>query len=128
MARGGGPIRELNLNGRDFTVAQDSEGNRRLGGDQNTIEMDGDGVNFRIVKEVVSWQEGPFAVTCDDERGDLEFLQELANRSDPFSITITYWDRTIYQATGTIVDETVKSSKNGTAPITLAGGGKLTKQ
>lgn len=127
MPRGGGPIRELNLSGRNFSVAGDSEGNRRLGGDQNTIELDGNREG-RLIKEVVAWQDGPFAVTCDDDNGDQEFLQELADRNTLFPITVTYWDGVIFQGKGQIIDEIAKSSKNGTTPVTLSGTGTWNKQ
>lgn len=130
MPHGGGPVRELSLSGRNFIVAGDSEGNRILGGDQNTIvaNRSGSEIVASLQKEIVAWKDGPFNVLCDDENGDQEFLQELADRNVLFPIVIVYWDGVVFNGTGQIIDEIAKSSKTGLTPITLSGTGKYKKQ
>ena len=67
-------------------------------------------------------------VSVDDDRGDQEFLQDLADRNDFFVLAITYASGEVYQGSAQIVGEFTSSSQNATAAISLMGPGILTKQ
>lgn len=127
MAAIGGPITGLGLAGRPFSVAEDAESNRKIGGDENEVQMNGDGTG-RLIKTRVPWGADGLTVACDDAKEDHEFLQSLANRNDFFPITVTYASGFIWQGDGQIVGEVAYSSKNAVATIALQGVGEFTQQ
>lgn len=127
MGAVGGPIVDLNLSGRSFSVAEDAESNRKIGGDENTVAMNGD-KTARLIKSLVPWGADGLTVSVDDEKGDHEFLQNLANRNSFFAITVTYANGEIWQGDGQIVGEVAYSSKNTVATVALQGTGEFTKQ
>jgi hypothetical protein len=127
MAAVGGSIESITLEGRTFSVAADAEIQRKLGGWENEVQANGDGT-ARIIKTRVPLAIDGLVVAVDDDRGDHEFLQGLANRFDYFPIAITYASGLTYQATAMITGETQASNQNATAAITLMGPGVLTKQ
>jgi hypothetical protein len=123
----GGSIESVTLNGRGFAVAADSDVARDLGGYSNENQMNGDGT-ARLVKTVIGWRLEGLALSIDDARGDDEFLTDLKNSPDYFTITITYASGIVYQGSGQIVDESTTSSQSTTKEISLAGPGVLSKQ
>jgi hypothetical protein len=127
MAGIGGPIADLTLNGRYFSVAEDAESNRKIGGFENEVQMNGDGTG-RLIKTLVPWGADGLTVNVDDENGDQEFLQNLANLNDFFPITVGYVSGAIWQGNGQTVGELAYSSKNATATVALQGTGTFTKQ
>jgi hypothetical protein len=127
MAAVGGSIESISLSGRLFPVAADAESQRKLGGFENEVQANGDG-SARIIKTRVPLSIADLTVEIDDDRGDQEYLQELANSTDFFAIAITYANGATYQASATIVGEITASSQNATSGISLAGPGILTKQ
>jgi hypothetical protein len=127
MVGTGGSILEVSLGGRIFPVAADAESNRKLGGCENELEMNGDG-SARIVKTRVPLQLDGLTLEVDDARGDQEFLQGLADASDFFTFSATFANGTTYQGTAQIIGEFQCNSKNATAQVTLAGPGNMTKQ
>ena len=123
----GGPIVELTLSGRYFSVAEDAESNRKLGGFENEVPMNGDGTG-RLVKSRVPWSADGLTVSCDDFNEDHEFLQSLADRNDFFAITVGYASGAIFQGNGQITGEIAFSSKQATATVALQGTGTFTRQ
>lgn len=123
----GGPITELSLAGRPFSVAEDAESNRKIGGDENEVQLNGDKTG-RLIKSLVAWQADGLTVGYDDENGDHEFIQGLADRNDFFPIVVGYANGSVWQGDGQIVGEIAASSKNATIPISLSGVGQFTKQ
>jgi len=127
MPATGGPIVGLSLSGRPYSVAEDAESNRKLGGDENEVQMNGD-KTARLIKTLVPWMADGLTVSINDDNGDHEFLQSLADRNEFFDITVEYVSGAIWQGTGQIIGEIPYSSKNSTAPITLSGTGTFTQQ
>lgn len=123
----GGPISELTLKGRYFSVAEDAESNRKLGGFENEVSMNGDGT-ARLIKTRVPWGADSLTVDCDDENKDQEFLQNLADTKEFFAITVGYASGSIFQGNGQITGEIAFSSKKATATVALQGTGTFTKQ
>lgn len=123
----GGSIEEVILSGRSFAVAADADAGRKLGGFENEIQPNGNGT-ARIIKTRVAWGIDGLTLEVDDDRGDQEFLQDLADRSDFYTIAVTYASGSTYQGTGQMVGENPASSQSATAAISLMGPGKLTKQ
>lgn len=123
----GGSIETLTLDGREFPVAADVEVNRKLGGWENEVQSNGNGT-ARLIKTRVPLSLDGITVEVDDNRGDQEFLQQLSNAVDYFSIAITYASGLTYQGTGIIVGELQSSSQNATAAVSVMGPGILTRQ
>ena len=127
MAAVGGAIESVSINGREFAVASDAEATRKLGGFENEVQANGNGT-ARIVKTRVPWSIDGLTVQIDDDKGDQEFLQEVANGNGFVPIAITFASGLVYQADGTVTGEISAGSQNATASITLGGPGEMTKQ
>ena len=127
MAAVGGSIESITLAGRNFAVTADAESQRKLGGFEGDVQVNGDGT-ARFIKTRVAFMIEGITVEIDDDRGDQEYLQELSNRNDYFPIVISYPSGNDYQGSAQIVGETTASSQNASASISLSGPGVLTKQ
>lgn len=123
----GGSIESVALDGRNFPVAADAESNRKLGGFENEVLANGNGT-ARLIKTRVPLMLDGLALDTNDDRGDHEYLQSLANRVDFFPIVLTYASGDSYQGNAQITSELQRSSQNATTPVTLMGPGILTKQ
>ncbi len=123
----GGSIESVSIKGRNFAVAADAEGNRKLGGFENAIEVNGNGTK-RTVQTRVGWKIDGLTLSIDDDRGDHEFLQDIADSGEDVPIAATFASGATYGGAGTITGEIMWSSQNTTAGVTLEGGGKLKKQ
>lgn len=123
----GGSLESVTLDGRIFSVAADSDVQRKLGGFENENMPNGDGT-MRLIQTRVAWQLDGFSLSLDDDRGDQEFLQALANRKAYFPIVATYPSGKNYQGTGQITGELQGSSQNATGSVVLGGPGELTSQ
>lgn len=127
MAAVGGSIESISMGGRLFAVPGDVEAQRKLGGFENEVQANGDG-SARLIKTRVPLSIDGLTVETDDDRGDQEFLQDLANSNDYFVIVITYASGADYQGQAQIVGDLQASSQNATTSVSLMGPGRLTKQ
>lgn len=127
MPATGGSIESVTLEGRIFPVAADAESQRKLGGFENEVQSNGDGTT-RLIKTRVPLSIDGLTVETDDDRGDHEYLQALADRKDFFAIAITYASGNTYQGTAQLVGEMTASSQNAMTAISLRGPGILTLQ
>lgn len=125
----GGSIEAVSIDGRTFPATSDADSNRKLGGFEVEVQANGDGT-ARVVKTRVPWMVDGVSLEIDDNRGDQEFLQEVADgeRGEDVPITITYADGNTYQGRGLPSGEIQKASMNATGSVTFSGPGKLTKQ
>ena len=128
----GGSIQEISIRGRVFAVAADADASRKLGGFENEVQMNGDGT-ARIVKTRVAWSIGGLTLSINDNRGDQEFLQEIADGVEAdddgfYTVSATFASGATYQGRGTIVDANEWASQNTTTGVALSGPGNLTKQ
>jgi hypothetical protein len=127
MAAVGGSIESVSIRGRTFPVAADADANRKLGGFETEVQANGDGTARKILTRV-PWQIDGLQLEIDDDRGDQEFLQAVANEKDFVAVAITFASGITYQGRGTITAELQFSSQNATAGVTLMGPGEMTKQ
>jgi len=123
----GGSIQSITIRGRIFPVASDAEANKKLGGFENEVQANGDGTARKVMTRV-PWAIDGLQVEINDDKGDHEFLQEIADLKDYVSIEMELASGTIYVGTGTITDEIQASSQNATATIKVGGPGKLEAQ
>lgn len=123
----GGSIESVGLSGRTFAVAADADSNRDLGGYMNDVQSNGD-QTARLIKTAKPWMIDGLTVSIDDLRGDHEFLQDLANQNDYFTIDITYASGAVYEGQGQITGDLQTASQATTASVTLMGQGSLSRQ
>ena len=123
----GGSIESVTLDGRTFSVAADAETQRKLGGFINEIVANGDGTARQIKTREPLSIEG-LALSIDDDNGDQEFLQALADRNDFWPLAITYASGKVYQGSAQITGDMQTSSQAQTAAVNLMGPGILTPQ
>ncbi len=123
----GGSIESVTLDGRTFSVPFDADVGRKLGGFENDVQPNGDGT-ARLIKTRVAWGLSDLTVSIDDDTGDQEFLQALADSNVFFPVTISYASGVIYQGTGQVTGENPVASQATTATLNLMGQGELTKQ
>lgn len=123
----GGSIQSLSIKARVFPVASDAEANKKLGGFENEVQANGDGTARKIMTRV-PWSVDGLQVEINNDKGDHEFLQEIADSKDFVSMELELADGTVYAGTGTITDEIQASSQSTTATIKIGGPGKLEAQ
>lgn len=123
----GGPIERVSIAGRAFSVAQDADVTRKLGGKENEIQLNGDGTG-RTIQTRVAWSLTGLQLSIDDEATDQEFLQEVSDRAAYVPINVTFASGETYGGTGTVTGELTASSANATGSLTLSGPGKLVRQ
>jgi hypothetical protein len=123
----GGSIQEVSIANRRFAVSGEAESNRKIGGFENEFQSNGDG-SGRVVKKRVPFKLDGLVLDIDDRAGGAEFLQEKADSTDLFPVTITYVTGETYAGNGQITGEIQTSSMNTTATVTLEGEAKLVIQ
>jgi len=123
----GGPIVSVSLKGRLFAVAADADATRKLGGFENEVQPNGDGSARKIMTRV-AWVVSGLALAVDDNKGDQEFLQALADEKDFFPIAVEFTSGDVYQGTGCPTEAIEVSSAATTGSVALSGPGILTKQ
>lgn len=127
MSQTGGSIESVTLDGRTFSPTSDADTNRKLGGYENDVQANGDGT-ARMIKTRIPWGVDGLSVAIDDQNGDHEFLQALADGKAFFPLTVSYVSGAIWQGDGQIVGELQFSNQNAVATMGLMGTGKFTKQ
>ena len=127
MTNVAGSIESVNIAGRLFAVAADSDANRSIGGFENEAQANGNGT-ARLVKTAVTWMIENLALSADDSTQDMEYLQDIKDSNDFVPMSFTFVSGIVYQGTGQIVGELKRSEQNGTVPTGFAGPGKLTQQ
>jgi hypothetical protein len=120
MAAVGGPLESITINGRTFSVAQDSGATIDLGGDTNTIEMNGDRT-ARMVKEVRPFMNESINVAIDHDNDDLQFLTDIQNGFDFVPVSLTLVEGSVYSGEGTITDPVVLATDKATAEVKMSG-------
>lgn len=123
----GGSILSVSIRGRLFSVAADADVNLDLGGFSNEAASNGDG-GVRIIKTRKPWMLENISIVIDHDRGDLQFLQDIADGNTLHPITIDLVSGHTYQGKGTVTGDVKLSTQSTTVPITLAGKEKLTQQ
>ena len=122
----GGPVESVTIAGREFPATADSDTTRKLGGKENTIEMNGNGTG-RLIKTPVPAGLKGLVISCDDSRQDEEYLQEI-QAGDFVPVAITYASGITYQGTGQITGELNFSNMSTSCAFDLECPGVLSPQ
>lgn len=123
----GGDIESISFAGRDFNVPTGSDWKLMTGGFKNAIGMNGNGTG-RLLKTRVPFSLKGGELDCDLSRGDVEFLQDIADSKRFEVIAITFVDSTVYQGKAQLIDDIEYSAQNATISCSFEGTGKATKQ
>jgi hypothetical protein len=106
--------KELDIKGEDANVVID------LGGYANETGINGNGtLHGTRRRKKASVADVP--VSLDDNRGDLEFLQEKVNSGEAGPLSITLASGVTYAGSMVLVGEVKKSTGDGTASLTWEG-------
>jgi hypothetical protein len=106
--------KELDIKGEDANVGLD------LGGYQGETGINGNGtLHGTRRRKKASLSDVP--VSIDDDRKDLEFLQEKADANEPGPLTIGLASGVTYRGSMVLVGEVKKSTGDGIASLTFEG-------
>lgn len=116
-----GDIRQLTWFGRELDIkGEDANVNIDLGGYMNEAGINGNGTlhgTQRRKKATVA----DVPVSLDDDRGDLEFLQEKADSGEAGPLNITLASGVTYSGSMLLTGEIRKGTGDGTASLTWEG-------
>lgn len=119
----GGSIKEVAVDGRVFGIAADTDAERSLGGYENEVEPNGDGMTGRLLQTVTAPEVGGLSLVIDDDQQDLEFLQARANAHEFFDFSYTEVTGITYRGTAQIVGGVKRSSAKATSSVAFKGVG-----
>lgn len=115
-----GALESIVINGRRFTCKSDDSCEIELPGFHNETIVHGDGsTTYKKIRH--TGHISGINIFMDVERGDLEFLQEAQNGLEPFDVSATEVDGTVYSGSMQITAEIKKTSGENTVSITLEG-------
>ena len=123
MAKAGGALESIVIDGRRFTCDAADEPKFKLPGFENAVVPNADGT-FRQKKTRVVGTITDINIVTDDSRGDEQFIEEAAAKLDFFAISATKIDGTLMSGNMQITDEKVLDGKANTMAISLAGDWK----
>lgn len=117
----GGDIRQLTIKGREFDVkGEDANVNITLAGFTNEFTLNGNGTGNTIQRR----KAGGFAdcpLMIDDNRKDLEFLQEIIDSGELAPVNITLASGVTYSGSLTIIGDLQKGTGDGTSTLEMRG-------
>ncbi len=122
-----GSVRDINLAGRTFAVAADSDGNIDLGGFNSESQVNGNRTTRKVLT-AMPWSVADLNISLDPDRNDQQYIQNIVNQAKDVPFSVTLVDGKVYQGSGLPEGEIKWSTQTGTAPIGFAGPGELTLQ
>jgi hypothetical protein len=120
-----GPIEEVTIDGRRFTVSADNDSSRDLGGKKAELLPNADATT-RVKMQRTPWSVDGVTIPIDDSQGDQEFLSEVIGRIVPISFRFT--NQVTYSGAGTITSEVKMKTGSATAEVSFGGSGTLEQQ
>jgi len=116
----GGDIRSCKINNREFEVPTGTSKTLRTSGFNNEAKASGNG-KMSIMQTRILGGFSDLVVMVDDDRQDLEFLQEIADSGNPVQVSVTYASGATYAGSLSLVGEIGKNTADGTATISMSG-------
>jgi len=123
----GGSVKTITINGREMPATADADFTIKIGGYENEVSPNGNRTS-RIIKTAVAPSGGGLVVECDNNLGDHEFLQSVADGNGFVPFGITYAGGEVYQGEMIITGELSYSTQNATCSFDVMGQGVFTKQ
>jgi hypothetical protein len=127
MSEVGGSIQSVAIRGRLLPVAADADANLMLGGKKIEVKPFGNG-KARIIGEQVIGQLTGIKVGIDHDRGDMQFLKEVADGMEFVPCEITLASGHVYQGNAIVAGEFPLSTMDTTAEIALHAEGAFSLQ
>lgn len=115
-----GPIESVTINNRRFPVDGEVTAAVALPGSMNEVKPNGDG-SQRLVKSVRVGRVNTLPLVIDNDRGDMEFLQDAMNENGMIPFAATEVDGAVWDGSGQIVEDPEKDTKEGTMEVSYAG-------
>ena len=115
-----GDLRELSIHGRLFEVPGGADVTFRLAGYTNEVNPTGNG-GIHVIQRAKTGGFDSCPVLLDNDRGDLEFLQERQNSGEKGPCYATFADGTTYSGDLVIVDVLDANTGTGQAEVTASG-------
>jgi hypothetical protein len=122
-----GSVKECSIRGRGFKPASDDDVKITLGGYSNDTSPNGDTTVVMVKTSEAAGVEG-LNVMIDHDKGDLEFLQEIADGKDFVDFSITLADDSTFQGKCIPKDLPALSTKAARCELKLGFNGKITRQ
>lgn len=115
-----GTLESIVINGRRFTCKSDDDVEIELPGFSNESIVHGDGsVTYHKTRH--TGHISGVNIILDNDRDDLEFLQDTQNGLDPVAVSATEVDGTVYAGSMQLTDELAKTTGENVVGITLEG-------
>ena len=116
----GGDIKQFMLGGREFDIAPEANVTYRLSGYSNESSPTGNGgMHTTQSRKLGGIDAIPLSVQTD--RGDVEFLQQIADAGEPVPCTITLINGDAYSGKLTIQEALDPNTGDGQVEVTIAG-------
>lgn len=119
----GGPLSSISLNGRVFSIPEDSSVTQQLKEIENELKKNADGTTRLLRKPQLQMLEG-VKVAIDDSQNDLEFLSELNDNGDGgddglFNCVAGFPSGAIYAGRCQIIGDIKREADDASAELTL---------
>jgi hypothetical protein len=122
----GGDIRQIMIGGREFDPAPEGAVKIILSGFVNENRPTGNGrLHTKQTRKLGGFDD--LAISVDPERGDIEYLQGLANGQEAFSASISLPSGVIYSGTGCQIEGELNYD-SGDGQVELAIRGTVVEQ
>lgn len=115
-----GALESIVLNGRRFSCANDDSPVIALGGWSNESVVHSDGT-FHPKKTRVLGYINSVNIKIDDSREDQEFIQELCAKHEPFTVSATKVDGTVYGGSVIITEQKEVDASTQHMEISMEG-------
>lgn len=115
------PLVEIIINKRRFAVDGENAPTIALSGYTNEFKMNGDAKTGRSVKGVKAGRIAGVPVVIEEDRDDMEFLQEVMDSPEDAEGSTTDINDVVHDFIGQIVDDPEKDVKEGTMELAING-------
>lgn len=116
-----GPLENININNRLFPVDGEANAVYKLSGYTNEVKSNGELGSNRIVKSRKTGKLGTVPIVIDDDRGDMEFLQEIMDSNDFVPFYTTTAAGVVLEGSVQITGDPEQGTKEGVMEIELMG-------
>lgn len=115
-----GDIRQFTVGGREFDPAPESNWTIRPAGVTNEVGLTGNGV-AHVTQRKQTGGVSDAAISVDNTRQDLEYLNDLKNSGEATPVNLTLIDGTTYSGALYIVGDLEENTGEGTVTLEMRG-------
>lgn len=118
MAVNGGSIKSVQLNGRGFGVAGDSDASLTIQNYTNELQPNGNKTS-RVIQTAKVAGIDSVQISIDDSFDDYQYIKELNDSTEDIDITVELASGAIYAGSGKITGDFSLSTQSGTVELGL---------